>query len=101
MSFRDQLNLFIQDKGYVTYNELEAFAKSKNHKVETMTRALRPSQSPNLERIMKGSAIVAYKWKSSKNSQTRTQACCSDMAVFGEHFKPCINIKKEVIGALF
>lgn len=101
MSFKDQLNLFIRDKGYATYNELEMFAKSKGHKVETMTRALRPSESPNLERIMKGSAIIAYRWKNATQGQNmRVQACCNDMVVFGTHFKPCIN-QKEVVNGLF
>ena len=96
MSFKDQLNLFIRDKGQASYNELEMFAKSKCHKVETMTRALIPSESPNLERIMKGSAIVAYRWKGKGG---RVQACCNDMLIFGEHFKPCETLKeKETVG---
>ena len=87
MGLKQKLNIYILDKDYATLDEVYAFAQSLGYKQKTAERELNPSRSPDIitERNAKGH-IVGY--RHSKKTE-KVNACCSDMLVFGEHFKPC------------
>ena len=57
------LNEEIERKGFMTINEVHAFAKELNHKESNAERRLRPSESPNIKTIRdeKGNNI-GYKY---------------------------------------
>lgn len=61
------LNNYIQERGQITYGELCQKVAEEGYKVETATRRLRKSESPNVEAIRANSKrnteyISGYKW---------------------------------------
>ncbi len=64
MSLKSNLNQIIKDRngGIFTLQELEVFCKNAQYKLSNAERRLRPSESPNIERVMKNGAIVGYKY---------------------------------------
>jgi hypothetical protein len=64
MSLKSTLNQMIKDRngGIVTINEIEAFCHTAHYKLSNAERRLRPSESPNIERVMKNGAIIGYKY---------------------------------------
>lgn len=67
MSLRQKLNDYIKDKGEISYYELQGLCNQWHFKVATAERELRPSKSPDIENIMKGKAIIGYKYKQNEN----------------------------------
>lgn len=65
MSLKSNLNQIIKDRngGIYSINELEAYCKKVPCKLASAERKLRPSESPNLERVMKKGYIIGYKYK--------------------------------------
>lgn len=61
---RQKLNDWIrQENGrIVSINEIEAQVKIWGYKISNYERRLRPSESPNIERIKKNGAIIGYKY---------------------------------------
>lgn len=59
---KTRLHEVIKSQGSITYSELETLCHQWGYKVATAERALRRSQSPQIERIKKNGSIVAYRW---------------------------------------
>lgn len=87
MSLHTNLNQMIKERGQVTYNEVVAYCNQAHYKVETATRVLRASKSPQVEPVYKGNAIIAYKWKNAAKGVN----CCPEMEAYGQHYSPCKN----------
>lgn len=64
MSLKANLNQIIKDRngGIFTLNELEAWCHKVPCKLASAERKLRPSESPNIERIMKKNYILGYRY---------------------------------------
>lgn len=104
MSLISNLHQIIKDKngGIFTQNELEDYCKTAQYKLSNAERRLRPSESPNIERVMKNGAIVGYRWsqysytKSPKPSSPIVQyrTCCYSFKVFQTHDPHCLTLKQ-------
>jgi len=62
MSLKHTLNQIIKERKEITYDELVVLAKQLGCKLETATRKLRPSDSPDIERVWRNGAIIGYKY---------------------------------------
>ena len=63
MSLKQELNDLIQRKGYVSIDEVHAFAKDLGHKEATAERELRQSRSPNIKKVTRDNGTIkGYKW---------------------------------------
>lgn len=47
--------------GVLSLNEIEDFCHKAGYKLSNAERVLRPSQSPNIERVWKNNAIIGYR----------------------------------------
>jgi hypothetical protein len=65
---RQRLNNWIKaEQGQIVYvDSIERQVKLWGYKISNYERRLRPSESPNIERVMKNGAIVGYRWKQSE-----------------------------------
>lgn len=68
MSLRSQLNQIIKErKGeLLTIGELEVLCKRLGYKLSNAERRLRPSDSPEIERVMKNGYIIGYRYLDNK-----------------------------------
>lgn len=68
MSLKLTLNQMISERagGVLSLNEIEDFCHKAGYKLSNAERVLRPSQSPNIERVWKNNAIIGYKSAPSK-----------------------------------
>ena len=65
MSLKQRLNEAIKINGSMTFDEIKKYTEELGYKLSNAERRLRPSESPNIERIEKNGAIVAYRWEDS------------------------------------
>lgn len=67
MSLKLALNQILKNHSpqTMTLAELEAYCKLSGYKLSNAERRLRPSESPNIERVFKNGAIIGYRWKQS------------------------------------
>lgn len=74
MSLRTNLNQIIKDRNgeIVSVNEIEAYCNKAHYKKSNAERRLRPSESPDIERVWndKKTAIIGYKYKTGLNQYT-------------------------------
>lgn len=79
-SLKSQLQQIIKDRngGIFTLNELEAYCHKVPCKLASAERKLRPSESPNIERVMKKNYILGYKYVVQNQDQTSRQALQPD-----------------------
>lgn len=70
MSLKVLLNKIIQEKGYLSYDEMVQICRSQNRKPSNGERRLRKSDSPSVEPVFteKG-AIKGYKWIAPKETK--------------------------------
>lgn len=64
MSLKSSLNQIIKDRngGIVSLAEIEAYCHQAHYKLSNAERRLRPSESPNIERLVKNGAIIGYRY---------------------------------------
>lgn len=62
-SLKTKLHNAIKQQGSLTYYEVEKLCHQWGYKVETASRQLRQSQSPQVRSVMKNGAVVRYEWK--------------------------------------
>lgn len=64
MSLKTTLNQIIKERngGIVSLQEIEQICRNMQYKLSNAERRLRPSESPNIERVMKNGAIIGYKY---------------------------------------
>lgn len=62
MSLKKNLNQIIKDRNgeLFTITELEAYCKKAGYKLSNAERRLRPSESPEIERVFKKGYIIGY-----------------------------------------
>jgi len=120
LSLKSTLNQIIKERKEITYDELVVLAKQLGCKLETATRKLRPSESPDIKPVWsKKGAIVAYTY--SPNAPTSpnlpitdpqtpepTQStCCASSTLYkdknGEpiHSRDCLIKTSKEVGGLF
>jgi hypothetical protein len=66
MPFTQFIKNKIERMGYMSYNELEETYRFSNKRVSSVERLLRPSKSPQIERIKEHGVVIGYKWKDKK-----------------------------------
>ena len=68
MSLKSNLNQIIRDlKGEIlTLKELEDYCHKAQYKLSNAERRLRPSESPDVERITKNGAIIGYRLRTTE-----------------------------------
>lgn len=99
LGLKSKLNIYIQDKGYATLDEVYAFAQSLGYKQKTCERELNPSRSPEIitERNSKGHIIGYRHIKKSPNKDV-----CSYCKVWLNHSSNCpTRVQSKQINALF
>lgn len=62
ISLHKELNLWIKREGYVSYQQVVDYCNAEHYKIESASRKLRRSQSPNIGSILKNGAIVGWCW---------------------------------------
>jgi len=62
---RQKLNDYIKGENgaFVSHDTVKQLCKQWGYRESNAERRLRPSESPNVERIMKNGAIVGYRWR--------------------------------------
>ena len=98
-SIKEKLNQLIKLHGYVSYDQIALYCKELGCKLETATRKLRPSISPNVDPVWNKNAIAGYKWKGQTTTETRPilDQCAKDYKCFSyRKFKVCSCVKEEV-----
>lgn len=65
VGLRERLNEWIKAEGgkMVPFGAIEHQTRLWGYKVSNAERCLRPSSSPNLERVFKNGAIIGYRYK--------------------------------------
>ena len=63
MSLKKTLNNLIQERGYISYQELKDFCDQNGKKMSVAERRLRPSESPDIEMVKVDGSIYGYKWR--------------------------------------
>ena len=65
ISLRQKLNDFIKQRGQVSYDEIKRLCETgyfgSYYRMATAERRMRPSESPDIEPIIEGGYIKAYK----------------------------------------
>jgi hypothetical protein len=79
-----RINGLVRELGILSYDDLKRVAQIWRHKVSYLERRLRPSISPNIERIMQHGAITAYRWAVKLTAPEPPK----EQAVQGQLFKP-------------
>lgn len=105
---RTKLNDWIKAEGgkLVPIDAIERQVKLWGYKISNYERRLRPSESPDIERVFKNGVIVGYKLKSivvyGRNPSQLFEVCCYSVGVFGTHDRNCETLKKKAAeGVLF
>lgn len=64
---KQKLNDWIKSENgrVVSINEIEQQVKLWGYKISNYERRLRPSESPNIERVFKNNAIIGYRYRQS------------------------------------
>lgn len=65
MSLKSQLTQLIKSRSgtMVSINEIYLLCQTESYKLSNAERRLRPSESPNVERVFKNGAIIGYRWR--------------------------------------
>lgn len=62
MSLKKELNEWIKCEQFVSYNDVEVYCKENYYRIETATRRLRKSESPNVKAVFKKTYITGWKY---------------------------------------
>lgn len=86
------LNNYIKERGQITYGELCQKVAEEGYKVETATRRLRKSESPNVEAIRANSKrnteyISGYKWIGEPETPKEEKAPATIKEIYDERHK--------------
>lgn len=65
MSLIKNLNKWIQEKGFVSYQEVEEYCRrnsARKYYMDTARRRLEPDESPNVEVVIENGITKGWKW---------------------------------------